>query len=144
MRLWIKRTQQNLDCIKNHFTLNLKTLDPHRSNIITKSSIHLFSVNRRKMFSQYFTTWSHVTFNLPNWIVYFHLSCYRYITKLCRVITKVQLLGELYLELLVYHGQQYYTIGVPLPKIKKIAIPNKLMTAVVLNTAAQLPVISNM
>lgn len=36
----------------------------------------------------------------------------------------------------------YYTIGVPLPKIMKIAIPKKLITAVALNTALQLPVTS--
>ena len=37
---------------------------------------------------------------------------------------------------------QNYTIGVPLPKTKKIVIPNKFITAVALNTAIQLPVIS--
>ena len=37
---------------------------------------------------------------------------------------------------------QNYTIGVPLPNTKKIVIPNKFITAVVLNTAVQLPVTS--
>ena len=39
-------------------------------------------------------------------------------------------------------GRSNYTMGVPLPNIKKIVIPNKFITAVALNTAIQLPVIS--
>ena len=53
-----------------------------------------------------------------------------------------QLLNDIMLETINSCGLSGYTIGVPLPKTKKIVIPNKFITAVALNTAIQLPVIS--
>ena len=53
-----------------------------------------------------------------------------------------QFLSDIMQETLDSCGLSSYTIGVPLPKTKKIVIPNKFITAVALNTAIQLPVIS--